>query len=228
MDRQEQRQSDNIEDSSSAAGRTGVTVSDRAVIDGFRAGDESAIRALYERYGGAIFSVARSVTNDRELAAEVVQQTFTKAWRSASSFDPDRDIAPWLYSIARRTAIDVIRHERRPTIGGHSPEVEVGTAGPSFERTWEIHEVRVAIDALPAEERDVVKLSHLAGLTHPEIAERLDIPLGTVKSRSARAHRRLAAALRHLTAPSRAPKPEHRGLEGLEPPREPQRREEQP
>lgn len=168
------------------------------LISRFRAGDEAAVRDLYARHGGAIYTVARSVTGNRELADEVVQQTFTKAWQSADRFDPSRPIAPWLYAIARRTAIDVIRHERRPTTGGHAAETDPGVPGPSFERTWEIHEVRTAIDDLPGEEREVVRLSHLVGLTHPEIADRLGIPIGTVKSRSARAHRRLAAALRHL------------------------------
>ena len=171
------------------------------VIARFRAGDEQAIRALYRAHGGAIFTVARSITGSRELADDVVQQTFTKAWQAADRFEPGRPIAPWLYAIARRTAIDVLRHERRPTTGGHAAEVDPGIAGPSFERTWEIHEVRIAIDGLPPEEREVVRLSHLGGLSHPEIADRLGIPVGTVKSRSARAHRRLAAALRHLTTP---------------------------
>lgn len=165
----------------------------------FRSGDEEAIRALYRAHGGAVFTVARSITGNRELADDVVQQTFTKAWQAADRFDPSRPIAPWLYAIARRTAIDVLRHERRPTTGGHAAEVDPGIPGPSFERTWEIHEVRTAIDGLPSEEREVVRLSHLGGLSHPEIAERLGIPVGTVKSRSSRAHRRLAAALRHLT-----------------------------
>ena len=169
------------------------------LITRFRAGDEGAIRALYRQHGGAVFTVARSITGDRDLADEVVQQTFTKAWQAAERFDPSRPVAPWLYAIARRTAIDVLRHERRPTTGGHAAETDPGVAGPSFERTWEIHEVRTAIDALPEDEREVVRLSHLAGLSHPEIAHRLGIPVGTVKSRSARAHKRLAAALRHLS-----------------------------
>lgn len=170
------------------------------LIARFRAGDEHAIRALYQAHGGAVFTVARSITGNRELADDVVQQTFTKAWQAADRFDPSRPIAPWLYAIARRTAIDVLRHERRPTTGGHAAEVDLGVAGPSFERTWEVHEVRTAIDGLPADEREIVRLSHLAGLSHPEIAERLGIPVGTVKSRSSRAHRRLAAALRHMAA----------------------------
>ncbi len=165
----------------------------------FRAGDEAAVREVHRRYGGAVQTVARSMVSDPELVSEVVQQTFIKAWRAAATFDTERELAPWLYSIARRTAIDVLRREGR---GGHTvgPLTGQEPAAPtiSFERTWEIWEVRRAIDDLPPIERDVVQLSHLSGLTHEEIAHRLGIAVGTVKSRSARAHKRLAAALRHL------------------------------
>ncbi len=169
------------------------------VLARFRAGDPDAVREIIRRHGGAVMTVARSIVHDEQLAAEVVQQTFTKAWRAASRFDANREIAPWLYSIARRTAIDVLRVERRPTASAHEPEVEVEVAGASFERTWEAFEVRDAVDALPEGEREVVELSHRYGLSHPEIAERLGVPVGTVKSRSNRAHRRLAAALAHLS-----------------------------
>lgn len=162
----------------------------------FRAGDETAVREIHQRYGGAVQTVARSMVSDPELVSEVVQQTFIKAWRGAAGFDEDRELAPWLYSIARRTAIDTIRKQRAPAVPLTGEEPAPATL--SFERTWEIWEVRRAIDDLPDGEREVVQLSHLAGLTHEEIATRLGIAVGTVKSRSARAHKRLAAALRHL------------------------------
>ena len=165
----------------------------------FRDGDPDAVRAVYRRYVGAVTTVARSIVGaDAALCADVVQQTFVKAWRAAGTVDSDRDLAPWLYTIARRTAIDALRHERRPTTGGHAAEVELAVDPPSLDRVWEVFEVRRALDALPVDEREVLRLSHLLGLTHPEIAERLDVPLGTVKSRSHRAHRRLATALAHL------------------------------
>lgn len=173
-------------------------VPDGDLVAQFCAGDETAVRAVYDRYGGAVHTVARSVVGSGPLAQEVVQETFLKAWRAASTFDANRDLAPWLYTIARRTAIDALRRERRPTTGGHAPEVEVAVDAPGFETTWQQFEVRRAIDDLPDGEREVVRLSHLVGLSHPEIAERLGTPVGTVKSRSARAHRRLAAALSHL------------------------------
>lgn len=162
----------------------------------FAAGDEQAIRGVYERYAGPVLTVAMSTLGRRELAEEAVQVTMLKAWRSAGSFDPSRGLAPWLYTIARRVAIDIYRRERRAAVPVALDDVAVTPL--SFERTWEAWEVRTAVAALPADERDVVRLSHLVGMSHPEIAERLGIPIGTVKSRSARAHRRLAARLEPL------------------------------
>jgi RNA polymerase sigma-70 factor (ECF subfamily) len=172
-------------------------------LAGFRAGDPEAVREVYRRHAGAVHTVARSMVGDPELAADVVQQTFVKAWRAAASFQEGRELAPWLYSIARRTAIDVLRHERRPTIGGHAPEQDQAITTLSFDRTWEVLEVREAVAALPEGEREVVRLQHLEGFTQAEVAERLGVPVGTVKSRSARAHRRLAEILGHLAPEDR-------------------------
>ena len=169
-------------------------------MDRFRAGEPDAVRALYRDYAGAVHTVAISIVRDRELANDVVQQTFVKAWRAASTFQDGREVAPWLYSIARHTAIDAVRAESRPTRGGHEPEVEVPVDSESLEATWERFEIRRAVDALPEEEREVVRRSHLLGHTHEEIAQQLGVPIGTVKSRSSRAHKRLATSLAHLNA----------------------------
>lgn len=179
-------------------------MSDPAAIDlgrRFRLGDEAAVREVHARYAGPVTTVARSIVGHPDLVSEVVQQTFVKAWRGAASFEADRDLAPWLYSIARRTAIDVLRRERKgdvilTEVTGEEP----APTGETFERTWERWQIRQAIDDLPDGEREVVKLVRMAGLTHTEAAERLGVPVGTIKSRSAKAHRRLAAALRHLQA----------------------------
>ncbi len=171
----------------------------------FQAGEPDAVREVYRRHAGAVFTVAGAITNDRELAADVVQQVFVKAWKAADAFDTSRDLTPWLYAIARRTAIDVIRKENRPTQGGHDREVDGVVYPRSFERTWEVHAVRQAIDELPDGEREVVRLGHIEGLTHEQIAQRLGVPSGTVKSRSSRAHKRLAVSLRHLRDDSPRP-----------------------
>ncbi len=184
-----------------------------ALIAEFRAGQPDAIRALYRHYAKPIATVARAVAgNDQAAIDDIVQQTFTKAWQAAASFDPQRELAPWLYSIARRTAIDYVRRERRPTRGDHAPEVDVAVPPVSLEQTWEAYELRRAMQALPDEEREVVHLSHLLGLTHPEIADRLNVPVGTVKSRSHRALNRLAGSLAHLDRRQPPQRPgNHRG-----------------
>lgn len=163
----------------------------------FRVGDEDAVRAVYERYGGAMFAIAMSMLGDRHLAEECVQHAFTRAWRAATTFDPQRDLRPWLATITRRTAIDIHRREARQR-DRPSADVDDTVVPLAFERTWEMFEVRAALDQLPDDEREVVRLSHFEGFSHSAIAERLGVPIGTVKSRSHRAHRRLAGMLSHL------------------------------
>jgi RNA polymerase sigma-70 factor (ECF subfamily) len=167
----------------------------------FRDGDPDAVRAVYREYGRLVYAVAYKILGDRGLAEEAAQQAFLQAWRGAQSFDPSRDLAPWLATIARRAAIDIHRREGRRS---HDRLDDVGsdpalvTLPESAESVYEVWEVRRAVDELPTEERDVVRLQHLDGLTHNEIAHRLGVPAGTVKSRSFRAHRHLAARLGHL------------------------------
>ena len=171
---------------------------DADLAAGFAAGDEAAVRAVYSRYAGPIVTVAMGTLGKRELADEVVQTTMLKAWRAAASFDPSRDLAPWLYAIARRTAIDVYRREARVAVPDELTDDRAGTVTLSFERTWEAWEVRSALEHLTPDEREVVRLAHFLGMTHAEISEHLNVPLGTVKSRSNRAYKRLAALLAHV------------------------------
>lgn len=177
----------------------GEKVINRRTLRSFRSGDPEAVRALYDGYGKAVFTVAVKTLGDRWLAEEAVQQTFLKAWRAADDFDVERDPGPWLYAIARRVAIDLYRRERRHAFAD-LPDEDPGlaTLPPSIEQTWQTWEVRLAVDGLPEKERVVVRCTHLLGLTHAETARRLGIPVGTVKSRSARAHRRLEERLEHL------------------------------
>jgi RNA polymerase sigma-70 factor (ECF subfamily) len=170
---------------------------DADLVVRFAAGDDLAVKAVYERFARPVLTVAMSALGRRDLADEVVQTTMLKAWRAAGTFDPSREMAPWIYAIARRVAIDIHRREARAPIPTE-PAVEIPVEPLSFTRTWEAWEVRSAVDHLPADERDVVRLAHMGGLTHREIADRLGVPLGTVKSRSSRAHRRLAAMLGHM------------------------------
>jgi RNA polymerase sigma factor (sigma-70 family) len=166
----------------------------------FAAGNADAVRAVYQSYGRLVYSVAFKVLGDASLAEDATQQTFLQAWRAAPSYDPARALGPWLATIARRAAIDVYRKSRRHEahIGLESAETTLATPPPSLDELYEIWEVRRAVDSLPAEDREVVRLQHFAGMSHAEISERLQIPLGTVKSRTFRAHRRLVNLLAHL------------------------------
>lgn len=165
----------------------------------FRAGDEAALTQVYRRYAGAMYATAYQLLGDRELAADAVQQAFVQAWRAASRFDPTRGLQPWLYAITRRAAIDTYRRNRRES--NHVPFDDAWTTaaeGPSLDATWQTFQVRRALDQLPADERRVLELAYRGGLTQTEIAETLGIAVGTVKSRTARAQRRLAGLLAHL------------------------------
>lgn len=164
----------------------------------FAAGDESALGEVFDEFAGSMLAVALHLLSDRRLAEEAVQQAFVQAWRAASGFDPARPLGPWLRSIVRRTAVDVWRRERRHdtrSLDDLPPANVPSVEPPSIADAADVWAVRQAIDDLPPAARDVVRLAHVEHLTQPEIAERLGIPLGTVKSRTHSAYRQLATAL---------------------------------
>lgn len=178
---------------------------DPVVLEAFRHREPASVRLVYREYGQLVYAVAHHVLGRHELAEEATQQTFVRAWQAADRVHIDRDLAPWLATIAKRVAIDIYRREaRRPaqpsadivSMSDHGQALMMQSAdSDSFDAVWR---VRKAIDELSVEEASVVRLQHLDGLTHIEIAEKLGIPLGTVKSRSHRAHQRLAGLLGSL------------------------------
>ena len=180
-------------------GRGGDAGVDRRTKRRFREGNPDAVRLVYRAYGRLVYAVAYRVLSDAGLAEEATQQTFLKAWRAADSLDENREMAPWLATIARRAAIDLQRSEARRSaapLDSVAPTDPALTTQPqSADALHGIWEVRHALDELPAEDQEVIRLQHFLGLTHTEIAERLQLPTGTVKSRSFRAHKRLAARL---------------------------------
>jgi RNA polymerase sigma-70 factor (ECF subfamily) len=133
------------------------------------------------------------LAGDRRLAEEAVQAAMLKAWRAASTFDTTRPLAPWLYAIVRHCAIDLRRHEQR-----HQPASRDAVDGElradehdAFESAATAWAVRAALERLPAKEHSVLRLMYFEGLSQGEIAARLGVPRGTVKTRAARAHHRL-------------------------------------
>jgi RNA polymerase sigma factor (sigma-70 family) len=182
---------------------TTVAMDDADLASRFASGDADSVRVVYQSYGRLVFSIAFKVLGDTGLAEDATQQTFVQAWRGAGSYDPSRPLGAWLTTIAKRVAIDVFRRERR-----HRNLDNIDTADssslvtlpPSIDQMEDVAQVRRALDELPTTDRDLIRMQHFDELSHAEIARELEIPLGTVKSRTFRAHRRLAGLLAHLRA----------------------------
>jgi RNA polymerase sigma-70 factor (ECF subfamily) len=159
-------------------------------------GDATAFDLLYRRYSRPVFALALRRLGDRGRAEDAVQETFTSIWRSAGSYRRERGPgAPWLYAVARNAIVD-----RRRTLGAPPAEaVEEASveAGPDerAESSWTAWRVHRALAELPEQERKLIELAYWGGLSQSEIGEFLDIPLGTVKTRTRSALSRLADAL---------------------------------
>jgi RNA polymerase sigma-70 factor (ECF subfamily) len=151
-------------------------------------GDQQAFLALYDRYASRIHALSVLILRDSMLAEEATQDTFLKLWSRARLYLPERGtLLLWLLSIARRTAIDRLRLEaRRPMLSDSNDPTEVWQSIPDGDSLHEENRWRslyFAVQALPAEYRQVIELAYYQGLSQSEIAEALGWPLGTVKTR---------------------------------------------
>jgi len=167
------------------------------------AGDEGAFELAYDRHGSLVFGSLVRFLGDREAAAEVAQDAFLSLWRRASSFDPAAGSLPgWLLSIARHRAIDRLRGEaRRPSLGSAELLDDLRDDDPwrnpaaIVDRRWADSIVRTFVSELPEGERRVMVLAYAEGLSQAAISDQLDMPIGTVKSRTRRALARLRSRL---------------------------------
>ena len=196
-------------------------IDDAALVRAVAEGSQAALGDLYDRYVDAVYAAANRLTSDRQVAEEVVQETFLALWNRAELFDPAvGSLAAWLHTIARNRTVDRLRAAgRRPNLiplssaAGEDEHdsvaldrlVGAGTViggaavgrGPEGElAATELRDVlRGALAELPDAERTAIVLAYREDLTQSEIAERLGWPLGTVKTRTRRALLRLRTAL---------------------------------
>jgi RNA polymerase sigma-70 factor (ECF subfamily) len=172
------------------------TVTDGELIARVGEGDPSAFEVLYRRYARPVFALALRRLGDRGRAEDAVQETFASIWRSAGSYRSERGPgAPWLYAIARNAIVDRRRAFGEPPADAvDEPSDE---AGPSdrAESSWTAWRVHRALFELPEQERRLIELAYWGGLTQSEIADFLQLPLGTVKTRTRSALARLADLL---------------------------------
>jgi RNA polymerase sigma factor (sigma-70 family) len=166
-----------------------VVGSDEGLLACAGEGNEQALATLYDRYAGPAYGLALRILRDSALAEDALQDAFLQVWRSAARFDGRRGTAgSWIMTIVHRRAVDLVRraeHERR-CIAGASEAPDPHSASAE-EEAWlreRRRSVRTALERLPVDQRALIELAYFEGLTQSELAERLDVPLGTVKSRT--------------------------------------------
>ena len=161
--------------------------------------ERTAFAELFRRYAGRIKAFMMRAGTPPDVAEEVVQEVMVTVWRKSAHFDPAKaSAATWIYTIARNRRIDLYRREKRP-----EPDPEDPMFRPEPEHSTERKiagadrdgQLRAALVHLPGEQVEVLRLAFFAGLSHSEIAERLGMPIGTVKSRLRLSFVRLRTAL---------------------------------
>jgi RNA polymerase sigma-70 factor (ECF subfamily) len=174
-----------------------------------RQGESCAFGELVRRYQRRVYGVARRIVRRHELADDVVQETFLRAYDRLDSFDTGRPFGPWICRIAANLAINELRSPRareQPLPEGHEEEPSQEASPLAAVLGGEIGGiVAAAMEALPPEQRAVLVLRAVEELSYGEIATTLGIAEGTVMSRLHRARRRVAEALAPLLQPSRLP-----------------------
>ncbi len=152
-------------------------------------GDQEAFSELYDRLSPSVLGVVRGVVRDPSQSEEVAQEVLVEVWKQASRFDADRGSArTWVLTIAHRRAVDRVRseqaHRNRDERVGHRDRVRpFDEVAERVETRLEHKAVREALDALTDLQREAVELAYYRGLTYREVAELLDTPLGTIKTR---------------------------------------------
>jgi RNA polymerase sigma factor (sigma-70 family) len=161
-------------------------LSDEALVALAARGEEDSLAELYDRFGGVAFGLALRVLRDRALAEDAVQDAFLDVWRSAGRFVPGRAKAStWLLTFVHRRAVDLVRREERRR--GEPLDQATEQAGDATdEAVWlrlQRERVQQALGALPDQQREALELAYYGGFTQSELADRLGVPLGTIKSR---------------------------------------------
>jgi RNA polymerase sigma factor (sigma-70 family) len=161
--------------------RAGTREDDTRVLARVADGDAGALTELYERYARPLFAFIYRLAGDRGTAEEILQDTLLAVWRSAGTYQSRSSVSTWLFGVARRQAHNRLRGVPPPLAAEPSDGADP-LPGPE-ELAVGDDRVRAALARLPLAQREVVVLAFLDGLSHREIAEVLEIPVGTVKSR---------------------------------------------
>lgn len=172
---------------------------DYAVVQRAIGGDQSAFKMLFDKYKQPLYFHILKLVKDREIIEDLLQEIFLKAFDNISSFNPDYAFSTWLYRITTNHSIDYLRKKKLKTFSIHDPirtkdgemsielEDESRTTDDLIMRKQRSQILREALDSLPEKYREIIKMRHVEELSYQEIAEILDLPLGTVKAHIFRA-----------------------------------------
>jgi RNA polymerase sigma-70 factor (ECF subfamily) len=165
-------------------------LSDEALVALVARGDDAALGELYDRVGGIAYGLALRILRDERLAEDAVQEGFLAVWRSAAAFRAERAKAStWILTLVHRRAVDLVRREERRRAEPLTEEL-TAAAGAATEATdetawlrFERERVQAALQQLPDVQREALELAYYGGFSQSELAEKLGVPLGTIKSR---------------------------------------------
>lgn len=163
--------------------------SDAALMAGIVRGEQRALEELYDRYGRVVYSLALRVTQQPAAAEEIVQDVFLLVWKNAHRYETTRGLLqPWLFTMARNRALDHLRlkREKQRRLEDEWQEaasaLQTASGEKHFDARRQAEQVRSLMGALPEKHRRAVELAFFEGMTHTEIAAKMQEPLGTVKS----------------------------------------------
>jgi RNA polymerase sigma-70 factor (ECF subfamily) len=166
-----------------------VLLADKDLISHVGQGDAQAFATLYERHRRAAYSLAYRMMGEKQAAEDLLQEAFLKLWRGAASYRAERgSVRTWLLSIVHNRGIDQLRslasrRRMQEKIEASAPKSQPSEAFTQSWRNSQRGQVREALKSLPSQQLNVLELAYFSGYTHVEIAELLDLPLGTVKGR---------------------------------------------
>ena len=172
------------------AGPPGATAADHTTLERMARGDHEALAELYDRHSRLVYSLALRIIRDQGEAEDIVQEVFSQAWRQAGRYEARRgNVIAWLLNLTRSRAIDRLRgRQSRPEAASDSllaidiPDLTL-PVDEQLSLEGRASRVRAAMQELSVLQRVAIELAFYEGLTHVEIAERLELPLGTVKTR---------------------------------------------
>jgi RNA polymerase sigma factor (sigma-70 family) len=160
--------------------------SDEEILEAIAGGDDDALGALYDRFGRIAYRLAYRVLQDQALAEDAVQEAFLAVWRSADSYRRERaKPGTWILTLVHRRAVDLVRREdrRRADPLEEAPEAAAGPVADEIDLRERRATVQAALAQLPDDQRQALELAYYGGYSQSELAERLGVPLGTIKSR---------------------------------------------